>query len=272
MTQRKPFKELDLSNAFLFAAALQDEETCQLVLEMILGIRIGKVRVKAEHSILYNSDFRSIRLDVYASDVMDIQYDLEMQNDKEKELPKRSRYYHAVLDMSSLKPGQGYEDLKPGYVIFICSFDPFGKGLYRYTFEQRCEETKEPLGDGSKRIFLSTRGKNTEDVPEVLVHFLQYVEKSTDDCVKKTGDGSIARLHSKIMQLKENHDLEGQYMKFEELLEDREKVGRKEGRKQGEDRICSLLERLVADGRVGDLERVSRDVVFREELLKEYNL
>lgn len=32
----KPFKDLDMSNAFLFAAALEDPETCQMVLEVIL--------------------------------------------------------------------------------------------------------------------------------------------------------------------------------------------------------------------------------------------
>ena len=35
--ERKKFKELNLSNAFLFAAALADEETCGIVLELILG-------------------------------------------------------------------------------------------------------------------------------------------------------------------------------------------------------------------------------------------
>ena len=39
---KKPFKELDLSNAFLFAAALEDEETCQQVLEIILEFPIKK--------------------------------------------------------------------------------------------------------------------------------------------------------------------------------------------------------------------------------------
>ena len=33
----KKFKDLNLNSAFLFAAALNDAETCKIVLELILG-------------------------------------------------------------------------------------------------------------------------------------------------------------------------------------------------------------------------------------------
>lgn len=131
----KPFKDLDMSNAFLFAAALEDPETCQMVLEVILEEHIGTVRVRTERTILYNSDFRCVRLDVYADDEMDVGYNLEMQNQNEGNLPKRSRYHQAEMDLSSLKPGDDFNDLKPSVIIFICTFDPFGYSLYRYTFE-----------------------------------------------------------------------------------------------------------------------------------------
>ncbi len=39
----KKFKELDLSNAFLFAAALEDPQTCRLVLEIILGRKVESI-------------------------------------------------------------------------------------------------------------------------------------------------------------------------------------------------------------------------------------
>lgn len=127
---RKKFKDLDLSDAFMFAAALQDERTCQLVLEIILGKSIPKVKVHSEHTILYNSNFRSVRLDVYAEDEVRVSYDLEMQNADEKNLAKRSRYYQAEMDVSSLRPGEDFNELRPSCIIYICTFDPFGKGLY----------------------------------------------------------------------------------------------------------------------------------------------
>ena len=70
----KKFEDLDLSNAFLFVAALEDPETCKLILELILGKPLPDVNVRVEHSILFNSDFRSIRLDVYAEDELHYLY------------------------------------------------------------------------------------------------------------------------------------------------------------------------------------------------------
>ena len=68
MERKRNFQDLDLSNAFLFAAAMSDPITCSLVLELILDRTMGTVMVQSEKSILYSSDFRSARLDVYISE------------------------------------------------------------------------------------------------------------------------------------------------------------------------------------------------------------
>lgn len=94
------------------------------MLEIILGFKVPKASVHVEHSILISSDFRSVRLDVYASDELKVGYDIEAQNEDAGNLAKRSRYYQAEMDVSSLKPGDDFSDLRPGYVIFICTFDP----------------------------------------------------------------------------------------------------------------------------------------------------
>ncbi len=218
---KKTFQQLNLSNAFLFAATLEDPETCQLVLEIILGTKLPKVNVHAEQSILVSSDFRSIRLDIYASDEMQVSYNVEAQNDDRKNLAKRSRYHQAEMDVASLKPGDDFNDLKPGYVIFICTFDPFGKGLYRYTFEERCMECDMGLGDGTRKIFLNTRGGNDGDVPKELVHFLKYMEQSTDEYVSELTEESIIKLHEKVTELKTWRRLEARYMTVEEWVNDR---------------------------------------------------
>lgn len=225
---RKNFKDLDLSNAFLFAAALEDEETCQLVLEIILGRSIPKVKVHSEHTILYNSNFRSVRLDVYAEDEMQVFYDLEMQNTDERNLAKRSRYYQAEMDVSSLRPGEDFNELKPSCIIYICAFDPFGQGLYRYVFEEYCKDADIPLGDGTQKIFLNTRGTRAVNVSPELIHFLHYVEESTETVAEESGEVSVGRIHERVRQLKRSRELEGSYMRFEELLRDSKKEGKVE--------------------------------------------
>ena len=47
-------KDLNLNSAFLFAAALEDPETCKLVLEILLGHKVPKFNVKSEHTLLFN--------------------------------------------------------------------------------------------------------------------------------------------------------------------------------------------------------------------------
>ena len=284
MTQRKAFIDLDLSNAFLFAAALEEEETCQMVLELILGTHIGPVKVRAERSILVSSDFRSVRLDIYANDEVDVAYNVEMQNQDKKNLAKRSRYHQAAMDVSSLKPGEEFNDLRPSYIVFICTFDPFGDALYRYTFEERCLENDISLGDGTKKIFLSTEGKNDDDVPLELIHFLRYVDNSNDTYVAQTDDVIISRLHNKVVALKKSRELEERYMQFEELLKDSEKAGMEKGIEQGIEKgieqgielgkknLFNLISCMTASGIADQISRLATDEEFYKEMLKKYNI
>lgn len=249
----KTFQELDLSNAILFAAALEDPETCQLVLEIILGKKISKVNVRAEHSVIVSSDFKSVRLDIYATDELQVNYNLEAQNANRGNLTKRTRLYQAEMDVSALKPGMDYEDLKPSYVIFICTFDPFGKELYRYTFSRRCEERNLDVSDETYHIFLSTKGTNDDEVPIELVHFLKYMEHSTDEYVSETQDVSIKKLHDKITELKKWRQLEERYMTGEEWIQEREWVakeaGKAEGKAEGKTEGMSLIVTKILEKR-----------------------
>ena len=280
MAQKKQFKDLDLSNAFLFAAALEDEETCRLVLECILGTPVGKVKVKAERNVLFSSDFRCVRLDVFASSEWNVDYNLEMQNIDEKNLPQRSRYHQAEMDLSSLKPGQDFAELKPSVIVFICSFDPFGKGLYRYTFEPRCLEEDFPLGDGTRRIFLSTKGTNESDVPKELVSFLKYVTDSTDACVERTKEWKLEKIHERIKTLKQSRKLEERYMQLGELLKREHDEGHDEGYKTGYEngsekaaaQMLELVSRMIADGKTDLIPRLKEEKAFCQEMLKEYHL
>ena len=71
-------------------------------------------------------------------------YDIEMQcSNNRNELPKRTRYYQAMIDMAEAEKGQDYQDLKESYIIFICTFDPFKQGNPMYTFRNLCIENKE---------------------------------------------------------------------------------------------------------------------------------
>ena len=99
--------------------------------------------------MIYHPECKGVRLDVYAKDEKNTHYDVEMQLLKRDALPKRSRYYHSQMDMELLASGERYDKMPNTYVIFICDFDPFSDGKYRYRFQNVCRETGRKLGDGT---------------------------------------------------------------------------------------------------------------------------
>ena len=168
---KKTLEELVFHDDFMFAAVMMDAENCRCFLERVLEIQIERVEISTEHGFFFNPECKSIRMDVFAKDENRTHYDIEMQLVKKDSLERRSRYYHSQMDMELLASGERYEKLPNTYVIFICDFDPFSDGKYRYRFQNVCRETGRKLGDGAETIFLSTRGKNPDEVSEELVFF-----------------------------------------------------------------------------------------------------
>lgn len=87
-------------------------------------------------------------------------YDLEMNKRlKRKSLPKRSRYYHALIDSKILDAGKDYRHLRRVVIIMILPYDPFGKNRMVYTVRNSCMENPSvPYDDGAEKIFLYTGG------------------------------------------------------------------------------------------------------------------
>lgn len=78
--------------------------------------------VKAEEVILNKSGKRAIRLDTWAKDIHDRQFDMEMQNDTEgDDIRRRSRFYQSLIDTPILKSGKKtrYKYLPSTVIIFI---------------------------------------------------------------------------------------------------------------------------------------------------------
>ena len=175
----------------MFNAVMKRDDNCKKFLEMLLGISIRSISVVDEKNISYNPDYKGVRLDVYANDENNTRYDIEMQVAKQ-ELGKRIRYYHSQMDMELLEKGQKYNELPTAYVIFICDFDPFYRGKYCYTFENRCKEDPElTLRDDSISIVLSTKGENADCIPEGLKKFLAFVKEDNAENNTETDDEYI---------------------------------------------------------------------------------
>lgn len=110
MRKKKTLQELTLKDNFLFAAVMLEPENCKRLLELALGIEIAHVEVNAEKSIVYNPQYKGVRLDVFARDENNTRFNVEMQVAKQS-LEKRTRYYHSQMDMELLQTGASYEEL-----------------------------------------------------------------------------------------------------------------------------------------------------------------
>ncbi len=231
--RKKTFQELTIKDNFMFTAVMSDKENCRKLLSMVLGFPVTVVSVEYEYSIIYNPDYKGIRLDVLAVDDDGSQYNVEVQTVNRK-IEKRSRYYHSQLDMKLLSRGKEYSILPDAYVIFICDYDPVGVKKYKYTFNHTCMEAPGyTLEDGSHTIFLSTKGENDSDVPEELVSFLKYVAADLDESLDDFEDDYVRQLQESVVGIKKDRGMEGGYMLLEEMLNDERTAGIKKGRAEG---------------------------------------
>ncbi len=159
-------------------------------------------------------------------------------------LPKRARYYHSQIDMELLMSGAAYSELPNSYVIFICDFDPFERGKYRYVFRNQCEEIPGlSAEDGNITIFLSTHGTNAEEVPKELVKFLEYVSADLEESAENFEDDFVKSLQEAVSSVKRSREMGDRFMLLELMLQDERREGRVEGKVE---EIISFLEDLSA--------------------------
>ena len=272
MSRQKRLQDLTIKDNFMFGAVMSIEENCIAFLEMVLSFPIEKVVVSKERSMIYHPEYKGVRLDIYAKDEKHTHYNVEMQTRRQADLGKRSRYYHSQIDMECLKKGLSYEELPDTFVIFICDFDPFDCGLYYYSFQNECQEdTRAKLRDGNKTIFLSTRGKNKEQMPQSLVKFLKFVEADLAESEQDFGDELVKQFQDSIREIKASREMGERYMLFEELLKEERQEGLAQGRQENAREY--ILEFLADKGEVsGELKEALCKVNSEEELKRLFKL
>lgn len=252
----KNYEKLTLSNEFVFGKVTENEELCQKLLETLLQTDIESLQqLMREKEIRFKWGTKPVRLDIYVKDKKDVLYDAEMQNKNGKTLeylalPKRSRYYQSVMDSEILKKGVHYSRLNDSYIIFICTFDPFGLGQYVYTFRNICEENPNlQLGDKTTKIFFNTKSKQ-ENIPENIKNLFAYIETG------KVSDDLTQKLEEEILQLRNDEKWWGEYMKSVTWEMD----ARYEG-------VLDTLIALVKDGIIDITEAAKRANISEDELM-----
>ena len=258
---------ITIKNNFLFQETLRNKSLCKQLLERVLHIQVKTIRyMETEKTMKAQLSSKNTRLDVYVEDKDGNVADIEMQTTDTKsvinyderdektiirELPLRTRYYQNIIGTNMLRKGMHYRELKKAYVIFICTFDPFGAGLPVYHFTYRCkEDCNLQMGDLTENIFLNVKAADKTD-DEELAAFLRYVNgQKPDSSFTKKLDEEATRIKNnddwrlKAMTL----DMEIQDMKKRIAKREREK-GKQEGLKEGaQNSKIEIAKAMLADG------------------------
>ena len=233
---RKPFEELTFADDFMFCKVMEHESLCRPFLEMLFSAQIDKITyLSTQDNIATNLGAKTVRLDVLVKDEDGTSYDIEMQVGNEYNIPKRMRYYQAVLDVAFLDKGYSYKALNNSIIIFVCLFDPIGNNRAVYSFENICVENKTiPFQDGTKKIILNAKAFKETDNQE-LQGFLQYVKtgKATTDYTRRIEQMIQTVKHNELAR-KEYHILPAALMDaFDEGIAQGKSLGLAEGEARG---------------------------------------
>ena len=238
----KEWKDLTLTDDYLFSQIMKDEEFCKLFLEMLMGIKITKViYLEAQKEVNLFPQTKGIRMDVYLEGDNEI-YNIEMQTTNKHNLVKRMRYYHSAIDVDSLLRGNPYDQLKKSYVIFICNFDLCGDGFPVYESQTVWKQNSREINDGQVKIVYNTSAFEKAQDPRLRA-LLQYLSTTTvTDEARPIAD--------KVAAFKRLFSGGRPHMKYELDLYDKWNEGLKEGIEQGLEKGIEIgEERGLTQGR-----------------------
>ena len=243
-------KFLPFTDDRIFMNVMRSPKICRALLELILpNEEIGAIRLKkSDNPLIDNSeidegadenlsvetqktlkleaDAHGVRFDAFVESSK-LWADIEMQTDNDSMIDKRARYYHANMDLDFLEQGQPYENLKPSYVIFICTFDHFNMDEPVYFFRSWDVEKSLPLKDLSYTIMLNTKC-SPEKVPEALKPFYEYLNDP-----KKNQASELTRMIDERVRKFNSNEWRKRYMTFEYILNEHKREGEAIGFEKG---------------------------------------
>lgn len=225
----KPWEELKFTDDYMFCKIMKDEGICKAVVETILNIKIKQIEyIVDQEELRVSPEAKYVKLDIRLEDEDKI-INVELQNINHQGLAKRARYYQSVSDVEATQKGTFYKDLKDSYVIFICNFDPFVKGLPYYEFENICLAYNPVirLEDGTKKVFLNVTAKDLSKLDFNLQSLYHYIR---DEKVESNLTNTIAQ---KLSLTKSEIEERKEYMTYTLKLMDYKELGYKEGIEKG---------------------------------------
>ena len=222
-------KAMNLIDGFLFNSVIENEEDAKIVarkiLSRILQKELSDIEITSQK--VFNgvdTKYHGIRMDVHIKESQEHKklkatiYDIEVESrpSDRPDIPRRQRYYSAMIDTKALATSEDYRALPEYISITILSYDPFLLGDMYY--EARMSLVSHPKSgysydDGIVNIFLYANGRVNTDDPEYgesLKRMLKYIVTGEKP---KTPDTDIEALDIIVTRVKSNAEVTREYMK-----------------------------------------------------------
>ena len=160
------------------------------------------------------------------------------------------------------------------YVIFVCSFDYYQKGLAVYERESHIKGLPYvPFDDGSHALILNSN--YTEgNANHAILEFLTYIRDN--DFTELFASPLMKEIQKAVEAVRNDKEKEVAYMTYAQKMEDVRWESRKEalveGEELGKEKLGLLMSKLFAASRFDDAIAASTDKEKREQLLKEFGI
>ena len=223
----KNYEELTIKDDFMFSKVMSRPDLCKEMIELLLDIEVEKVeKVEREYGFAPLIDKHSIRLDVYVKNSDKI-FDIEIQTTNEHNLELRARYYQSLMDIDEFEKSMDYNELKETFIVFICTFDPFGDGFLKYDVQQAILDEDGTIlanyDDSTHKIFYNLKSKELNESNSKVNKFLRYLATN-----KVEGD-LASKVDLAFKDAKSYNAWRLEYMILQEKLDSEYKKGLKEG-------------------------------------------
>ena len=251
--KKKDIQDLTIADDFMFGTVMRDPTLCKPLLEEILNIKIKHLEYPERQKILDERyDSKSIRLDIYVEDNKKTVYNIEMQTTRNKNLPKRMRYYQGMIDLNILNKGIDYKKLNKSFVIFICTFDPFKKNRYIYTFKNICsEDTSILLKDDEIKVVVNVNG-TFGNISNELKAVLDYISKGI------ANTNYTKNLDVAVQKVKNDEEWRHEYMTLYMRDMENQEIGKKVGKLAEKISLIRRKKNSYDEDTLSDLYEISK--------------
>lgn len=199
--------------------------------------------------------------------------DIEIQLSELSVWADRSLFYLAKMYTKQIAAGQNYTVFKKCVSISILDFKLFRNEDEFYSCFHIREDTRNSLyTDKMEFHVIELPNELKEDSNDILLwaKFINAEQKEEFDMIAQKNP-YIESAYQKLQNISLNKEKRLEYEAREKAIRDYNQI-MLEGEARGEEKMLSLIEKLIEDGRSDDISKINEDKSYRQKLYNEYGI